>query len=150
MFIAYENDAGLMAKGYYECYVKDCKETTTKSGKQTIAFDFVVRSDVDQSYQNKHIFKNFYLDEKTGEYPVQKIGKYANALGIEKGTQFDLPDLIGRTCIVVITHFTGDDGETRDCIFYLKPSKAAPLIQEAPSAAETFVSEAELDDDFPF
>lgn len=149
MFTAYENDNGLMAKGEYECYVKDCKETTTKTGKQVIAFDFVVRNDVEQAYKNKHIFKNFYLDEATGQYPEKKIGKYANALGIEKGASFDLPDLIGRCCVVVITHFTTDDGETRDCIYYLKSSDAEPLMQSAP-ASEDFTSFDEDDEDLPF
>lgn len=128
-FKSVENDGGLMAKGDYEVYVKSAEETTTaRTGNPCIKFDFVVRSDVEQPYQNKHIFKNFYPDRDTGAYPADKIGKYANSLGIEKGQEFELEDLVGRNCLLHISHFTGKDGITRECIFYTAPSKAEPYM----------------------
>ncbi len=148
-FIAVENDSGLMPKGDYECYVKSCEQTETKSGYPVIKFDFVVRSDIEQAYQGKHIFKNFYQDE-AGRWPTEKIGKYANALGVEKGEPFELEDLEGRSCVVNITHFTTKEGETRDCIFYLKRSEAAPFLTEAPTASDFSALSAEDDDDLPF
>ena len=132
-FKSVENNGGLMAQGDYEVYVKSCGVTTTKSGNECISFDFVVRSDVNQPYQNKHIFKKFYPSRDTGEYPSEKIGKYANALGIEKGQEFDLGDLVGLSCIIHISHFTTDDGVTRECIFYTAPSKVDPYMGEAPN-----------------
>lgn len=133
-FKSVENNTGLMAEGEYEVYVKQCEVTHTKSGTECISFDFVVRPDIDQPYQNKHIFKKFYRDDETGEYPAQKIGKYANALGIEKGKEFELDELIGRSCICRISHFTGSDGVVREVIFYLAPSKAEPFIAVIPEA----------------
>lgn len=129
-FKSVENSGGLMAQGDYEVYVKSCGVTTTKAGNECISFDFVVRADVNQPYQNKHIFKKFYPDRDTGKYPAEKIGKYANALGIEKGQEFELDDLTGRNCIVHISHFTTDSGETRECIFYTAPSKADPYMAD--------------------
>lgn len=127
-FKSVENDNGLMAQGDYEVYVKSAQETETKMGNPCIKFDFVVRSDVEQPYQNKHIFKNFYPDRQTNAYPAEKIGKYANSLGIEKGQEFELEDLVGRNCILHISHYTGNDGVTRECIFYTAPSKAEPYM----------------------
>lgn len=148
-FKSVENDSGLMQEGEYEVYVHDCCETKTKSsGMDCIKFDFVVRADVDQKYKNKHIFKNFYKDKETGEWPNEKIGKYANALGIEKGTEFDLDDLIGRNCRAVIRHFTGGDGVKREAIFYLKPSSAGEYIAKLPGSDLTELDD--LDEDLPF
>jgi len=51
---------GCMREGDYEVMLISCAETTTRTtGAPTIAFDFRVRDDVEQSYQGKHIFKNF-------------------------------------------------------------------------------------------
>ena len=149
-FKAVENDGGLMKKGDYEVYVKSCGYATTRNEVECIAFDFVVRADVEQEYQNKHLFKNFYKNRETGEYDVAKLGKYANALGIEKGQDFELDDLIGRNCIVHISHFTGDDGVTRECIYYVATSKVTPYIGEAPDGSDIIPDEELNDDPLPF
>lgn len=132
-FKSYENSDGMIKEGEYEVYVKDCCETMTKSGTPCIKFEFVIRSDVPQLYQNKHKFKNFYRDRITGEWPEEKIGRFANALGIPKGEDFELEDLNGRNCIMVITHFTTEGGETMECIRYLAPSKVEPYISKEPA-----------------
>jgi hypothetical protein len=46
--------------------------------------------------------------------------------------------------------FEGDDGVTRDCIRYLKPSKAESFVTPAPASAEEFKQLDESDDDLPF
>ena len=46
--------------------------------------------------------------------------------------------------------FEGNDGVTRDCIRYLKPSKAEPFVTSAPASAEEFKQLDESDDDLPF
>lgn len=147
-FKSVKNDGGLMAQGDYEVYVKSCEETTTKAGNPCIHFDFVVRSDVEQPYKNKHIFKNFYLDYLTGAYPAEKIGKYANSLGIEKGQEFELEDLVGRNCILHISHYTGKDGVTRECIFYTAPSKVEPYM--APMEPTPQMEELDEEETLPF
>lgn len=148
-FKSVENDSDLMKEGEYEVYVKECKETETQNGTPVIKFDFVVRSDVDQPYKGKHKFKNFYRDKVTGDWPNEKIGKYANALGIPKGDGFELDELIGLNCILVIKHYTTDDNETKDCIFYAKKSKAAPYVA-APPSFDGGVPEEDDDGELPF
>lgn len=140
-----------MKAGDYEVYVKSCGYATTLNGNDCIKFDFVVREDVEQDYQRKHIFKNFWPNRDTGEYDADKIGKYANALGIESGTDFELEDLIGRNCILHIEPFTGNDGVTRDCIRYLKQSNVESFVSAPPASADSFAQLPDDDDDaLPF
>lgn len=145
-FKSVQNNGGMMAEGDYEVYVKKCEFGETKTGTECISFDFVVRADVEQPYQNKHIFKKFYKNE-AGEYPLDKIGKYANALGIAEGQDFELDDLIGRSCIVHISHFIGDDGVKRECIFYTTKSKAEPYMNIPPAELDVLGDD---DEQLPF
>lgn len=146
-FISYENTGsdGTMLEGDYEVQVVNCAETVTRTSSiPCIEFDFVVRDDVEQKYKRKHIFKNFFLDE-SGAYPVQKIGKIANALGIPKEQEFELSDLIGLCCILHIKPYTKKDGTKIDSIYYVKATEAGQLIQQPPN---DFVEVD--DDDLPF
>ena len=53
--------------------------------------------------------------------------------GIPKGQEFELDDLIGRNCVIVIKHYTNEKtGEKKDCIFYTKTSKAEPYMNTTP------------------
>ena len=131
-FKAYENDGGLMVEGDYEVICLKAEETLTKNGKPVIAFDFQVRADIEQRYQRKHIFKNFYMDSQSGKWPMEKIGKMANALGIEKDVEFELSDLVGRCCILHMKPFEGQDGVKRDAILYAKRTEAREVIQKIP------------------
>lgn len=152
-FKSVKNDGGMMKPGDYEVFVKECGYSVTKNGNDCIKFDFVVRDDVEQEYQKKHIFKNFYPSRETGEYDADKIGKYADSLGIEPGQDFDLDDLIGRNCILHIGRFVGNDGVERECIQYTKRSKTDSFVQTVPSSASEFqkISEDEYtDEDLPF
>lgn len=149
-FKSVKNDGGLMKEGDYEVYLKACGYSVSKNGNECIKFDFVVREDVEQEYQKKHIFKNFWPARDTGEYDADKIGKYANALGIEPETDFELEDLIGRNCILHIGPYEKEDGTTIDCIRWLKPSKAESFVTAAPASPEDFKQLDESDDDLPF
>lgn len=146
-FKSYENSGAnqAMVEGDYEVILVKCCETSTKtSGIPVIAFDFQVREDVEQKYQRKHIFKNFYQDRETYEWPMEKIGKFANALGVPKDSEFELEDLVGKCCILHMRPFTGDDGVARDAIFYSAPTKVGQMIQSLPTIDEGYV---EVDDD---
>lgn len=130
-FKSVENNGGLMVEGDYEVICLDAMETETKGAYPVIAFDFQVRSDVEQKYQRKHIFKNFFRDQDTHQWPKEKIGKLANSLGIPKGDNFELSDLRGKCCILHMRPFKGQDGVERDAIFWTAPTKAGQ-IGEAP------------------
>lgn len=135
-----------MREGDYEVILLACAETTTRTtGAPTIAFDFKVREDVDQPYQGKHIFRNFYPDRDSGAWPEDKIGKLANALGVEKGAEFELEELIGRCCILHMRPFKGKDGVERDSIYYAESTKVGQYLKSA-AAPSGF---AEVQDDEP-
>ena len=145
-----ENNGGLMAEGDYECVLVACCETVTKtSGAPVVKFDFQVRSDVEQSYQRKHIFKNFYQDEN-GAFDGEKIGRFACSLGVPKGEDFELDDLVGRCCILHMSRFTPKDGgEEREVIRYTAPTKAGQMVQGAPRDAQSGL-EIVPEEDLPF
>ena len=148
-FKAYENDGGLMIEGDYEVICLKAVETTTRTtGAPVIALDIQVRSDVEQKYQRKHIFKNFYQDE-SGAWPVEKIGKLANALGIEKGAEFEISDLVGRCCILHMRPFKGNDGVERDAIFYAKQTKAGQAVNVLDAGSDDGFEEV-TDEELPF
>ena len=147
-FKSYENtgaDNGTTLEGDYEVQLVNCRETKTRTSLiPCIEFDFVVREDVDQRYRRKHIFKNFFKNDN-GEWPVEKIGKIANALGIPQGQEFDLGDLIGLCCILHIKPYKRQDGTMIDAIYYAKSTEAGQLVQ---TAQNNFV---EVDDEeLPF
>lgn len=150
-FKSYENEQNqTMAEGDYECILVKCCETSTKStGVPIIAFDFQVREDVEQRYKRKHIFKNFYVDPETNNWPMEKIGRFANALGVPKDAEFELEDLIGKCCILHMRPFTGNDGVARDAIFYTAPTKVGQLVTTLPTAEAGYV-EVEDDEEMPF
>lgn len=147
-FKSVENDGGLMAEGDYEVICLKAEETETKGGYPCIKFDFQVRSDVEQKYQRKHIFKSFFQDDN-GEWPAERIGKYANSMGIPKGEEFELSDLEGKCLILHMKPYTGKDGTTRDSINYTKPT-AAGQYGEAPQQAAPAGYTAVEDEELPF
>lgn len=125
-----DND-NLIEAGEYEVYLSFCGETTTKSGKKCVKFDFVIRDDVEQKYRKKHIFKTFtYGDDGClSQRDENKIGAWANGLGVEVGEEFNLVDLEGRSCRIVYKHFTTENGEKIGYIGFIKESLEPPAIQ---------------------
>lgn len=132
-FKSYENvgSDGTMLEGDYEVQLVGCRETCTRTSQiPCIEFDFVVREDVEQRYKRKHIFKNFFK-EKNGAWPVEKIGRLANALGIPQNQEFELADLVGMCCILHIKPYKRQDGSMIDSIYYAKSTEAGQLVQTA-------------------
>lgn len=149
-FKSYENDGNLMAEGDYEAILLKAVETSNKNtGEPVIRLDFQIRSDVEQKYRRKHIFKSFYQDEN-GQWPMEKIGKMANALGIPKEEEFDLPDLVGKCCLLHVKPCKGRDGVERDTIYFAKATKAGQAVQSAPMGTPEGYQEVTDEEDFPF
>ena len=145
-----ENDGGLMAEGDYEVICLKAKEGETQGGTPVIDFEFQVRTDIEQKYGRKHIFKSFFRDRKTGEWPADRIGKYANALGVPKGEQFELNDLVGKCCIVHMRPYKSNDGTMRDSVAWVAKTKAGEIgeVQQPAPAGGGFVEVPE--EELPF
>lgn len=153
-FVSCDNNQNdLMTEGDYEVMLRSCELTRTKTSNiECISMDFVVRDDVPQLYKRKHIFKRFYRDNNTGEWPVHKIGKIANALGIGSGSSFELADLVGLCCIVHIAPWAPPGGEMRDTIKYYKPTEVGQMLTfgEAVDERNGELQEVPDDDELPF
>ncbi len=140
----------LMREGRYEVYLKSCGEVESRNGDKGIEFEFVVRPDIEQPYQNKHKSKTFWFDQDSGglkQKDAEKIADWAVALGIPEGEQADTDELIGCSCVMAIKHFTNDKGDTFDYISYLKGSEADPYIRMSDSRYEEVGDD---DGDLPF
>lgn len=142
-----DNDFGPMEEGNYEVILKDAKYTHTQSGIPCIFFDWVVRNDIEQKYKNKHIFKRYYQDDE-GNWPADKLSKAAIALGVPEGADFDVDDLVGKTCRLHIKPYTLKDGRVVDSITNYTPSEGEQLVQTVGKHGNEFVQVDE--EELPF
>ena len=146
-----DNDFGPMEEGNYEVILKDARYTQTQSGIPCIFFDWVVRNDIEQKYKNKHIFKRYYQDDE-GNWPADKLCKAAIALGVPEGADFDVDDLVGKTCRLHIKPFTYKDSSgndrTVDSITNYTPSEGEQLVQTVGKQDDGFVDVE--DEELPF
>ena len=145
-FKSVENES-LMAEGDYEVICLKAEETETNGGTPVIKLDFQVRSDVEQKYQRKHVFKSFFKDDETGEWPAERIGKYANSMGIPKGQEFELTDLEGKCLILHMRPYETKEGKKRDSIAWT----AATKVGQYGAAPETNAGFVQVEDEeMPF
>lgn len=75
--------------GTYEVVVNKAVENATKSGAEFIDIDLIVRNDVQQSFQNKHIFPKIWKAKATGKYNEGMIMAIAQALQLEDGKSYN-------------------------------------------------------------
>ncbi|HAP7600356.1 DUF669 domain-containing protein [Enterococcus faecium] len=91
--------------GTYEVVVNKAVENATKSGAEFIDIDLIVRNDVDQPFQNKHIFAKIWKAKATGKYNEGMIMAIAQALQLEDGKSYNgldelLADFVLKTASV--------------------------------------------------
>ena len=146
----------LIPDGYYEVRCTEAEERTTANGDEYISMTFTVRDDVEQPCQNRKIFKSFWKRiEMDNDYDMKKIGQYAAALGVPKGTNFCLADLLYRDALAKISHFTNKNGEDKNCIYFLAPTNN-PVARADLGAVfanmkeEGFVETTDVGEDLPF
>ena len=114
-----KSQGGLIKDGTYEVVVNHANEDATPGGSEYIELDLIVRNDVDQEYQNKHIFAKVWKAKKTGKYNEGMIMAIADALGLEDGKTYDgledlLEDFIMKTAKVTVEteESTGNNGKS--------------------------------------
>ncbi|MFC0278102.1 DUF669 domain-containing protein [Enterococcus devriesei] len=75
--------------GTYEVIINKAVENATKSGAEFIDIDLIVRNDVQQQFQNKHIFPKIWKAKATGKYNEGMIMAIAQALQLEDGKSYN-------------------------------------------------------------
>lgn len=123
-------DSGnLLAEGEYEVQIIKAGYTAPDGKTPHFLVEYLIRTDVEQRYGNKHLWDRLYKNKETGEYSNrwQSICKCA---GVPEGTpvnnEADLSNAIILKAIrVVIKHQKNDyrGGELEAKIAYYKPSK---------------------------
>lgn len=92
---------GGVTDGTYEVVIKSAQFKLTKNEKQYINFDLVIRNDIEQHYQNMHIFSKDWPKKGTRDYNMGyllMIGMNAGIPDKKKFASIDdmLADLAGK------------------------------------------------------
>lgn len=78
---------GNIQDGVYECIINRFGFDNYKD-REFIKFDLIVRNDVPQKYQNKHIFDNFYPKKDTGKYAMGYIYMIGVKAAMQDGKKY--------------------------------------------------------------
>lgn len=78
---------GDIQDGVYECVINRFGFDHFKD-REFIKFDLIVRNDVPQKYQNKHIFDNFYPKKDTGKYAMGYIYMIGVKAAMQDGKKY--------------------------------------------------------------
>ena len=93
--------------GDYEVVINQCGENATPNGAEYIEFDLIIRNDVVQQYQNKHIFHKVWKEKKTGKYNMKTFNTIGKACQLQNGKTYKtfqelLEDFVLKTARVTI------------------------------------------------
>lgn len=159
------SQGGDIEPGVYECVISHFGFDSFND-REFIKFDLIVRNDVQQKYQNKHIFDNFYPKKDTGEYSMGFLYMVGKAAHLEDGKEYAdlqamLADYAGHPVLLTIANETYN-GKTRPRIKNWAESKF-PQVQHkwkdgqpsTPTAGPSpFANDGQpvdiSDDDLPF
>lgn len=108
--------------GTYEVIVKTAHETVSKSGKEHIYIDFVIRNDIEQDFKNFHIFYKFWKQKEDGKYNLRRFTKLVKDLRVPDGKEYEnlqacLDDFVGKVCKVRVANeksTSKENGQTYD------------------------------------
>lgn len=149
----------LIAEGKYEFLIHNSYFDVTKSGAECICLDLVVRNDVDQKYQNKHIWyqswKRKNPDEKCIEgYSRQDINAISKAAALQNGKSYNdleewMDDLKGKVVGATVYHDTYKDS-TYNKVRYFYPSSHPNCTHEVKGKPGGYVNIEYEEEDLPF
>lgn len=145
-------------EGDYEVIIERIdRRVAPTSGREKLAIQFRIRSDVEQPQKNRVLFDDVWTEKDNPEFFNRK--KINQLLGTQKdledGTKFDTVNdvvqyLIGRELIAhVKVKFDDYRGMDVNGIAYYKPSKATPKAIKVEDPKPVDPTEAE-EDDIPF
>lgn len=88
---------GSVSDGTYEAIIKSAQFKLSKSEKQYINFDLVIRNDVKQHYHNMHIFNKAWPKKGTRDYSMPFLFMIGMNAGIPNKMKFDsLDDMLAQ------------------------------------------------------
>lgn len=154
---------GTIADGTYEAVIFNVLEDATPGGAEYMNFDMIVRNDVQQPYQNSHIFQRVWRAKDTGKYNAGMINTIAQAANLADGKSYQslkdlMSDFINHPVKVTVKNEKNEyKGKTYDDLNVKRWSKSDyPNVQHQfksgavpqPSAPNTDTTVE--DDDLPF
>jgi len=74
--------------GTYEAVISSVGEDATKSGAQFMNFNMVIRNDIEQNFQNFHVWQRVFKSKETDTYPMRWINQIAKASNMENGKKY--------------------------------------------------------------
>lgn len=80
---------GRIDDGEYEVVVSEVEENVTPGGTEYIQFDLIIRNDVDQPHQNKHIFHKVWRSKETGKYNMRVFNTIGKACRLQNGKTYN-------------------------------------------------------------
>lgn len=154
---------GTVADGTYEAVIFNVLEDATPGGAEFMNFDLIIRNDVDQKYQNAHIFQRVWRAKDTGKYNAGMINTIAQAAGMDDGKSYQsledlMSDFIDHPVKVNVKNEKNEyKGKTYDDLNVKRWNKSdypnvqhlfkkAPVKPQPKNNADTTIS----DDDLPF
>lgn len=80
---------GEVKDGTYEAVVNKVVENATPSGSEFIDIELIIRNDVQQQFQNSHLFPKVWKGKKDNKYNMGMVMAIAQALGLEDGKTYN-------------------------------------------------------------
>lgn len=139
---------GSVTDGTYEAVIKTVQFKVTKNDKQYINFDLVIRNDIEQHYQNMHVFDKAWPKKGTLDYSMGYLFMIGMKAGIPNKKKFDsinemLADLVGKPVKVTVKNETSEyNGKTYTNLNIKKWEKS-----EFPDVQHKWKDEKEESDD---
>ncbi|MGI3099181.1 DUF669 domain-containing protein [Companilactobacillus alimentarius] len=74
--------------GTYEAVISSVGEDATKSGAQFMNFNMVIRNDIEQKFQNFHVWQRIFRSKTDDTYPMRWINQIAKNAQMENGKKY--------------------------------------------------------------
>ena len=154
---------GTIKDGTYEAVIFNVLEDATPGGAEYMNFDMIVRNDVQQPYQNSHIFQRVWRAKDTGKYNAGMINTIAQSANLTDGKSYQslkdlMSDFINHPVKVTVKNEKNEyKGKTYDDLNVKRWNKSDyPNVQHqfksgaAPQPAASNTDTTVEDDDLPF
>ena len=155
---------GTIKDGTYEAVIFNVLEDATPGGAEYMNFDMIVRNDIQQPYQNSHIFQRVWRAKDTGKYNAGMINTIAQAANLTDGKSYQslkdlMSDFINHPVKVTVKNEKNEyKGKTYDDLNVKRWNKSDyPNVQHQfkagvnkPQSTNATTDTTVEDDDLPF